>query len=92
MENTPIKVKLTKLTELPDALHPNNIPEGAVHKGWMRTKPTLNERFYVYSEGYTNFSTSGVQEIISEDETQITFKTYSSIYQLTYLHEDTSNK
>ena len=71
-----MKVKLTKIKELPDALHPNNIEEGyetirVVSEENFRP-PTLGERFWV---GF--FSTSGVVEIIDEK----TFKTYSSIYQ-----------
>ena len=71
-----MKVKLTKIKELPDALHPNNIEEGyetirVVSEENFRA-PTLGERFWV---GF--FSTSGVVEIIDEK----TFKTYSSIYQ-----------
>ena len=72
-----MKIKLTKLTELPDALHPNNIPEGFVKifdiPGDYFKPPELNERFYAS----LTFSTSGVQEIIDAK----TFKTYSSIYQ-----------
>lgn len=70
-----MKIKITKLKELPNALHPNNIEEGyetirEVDEKYFR-KPTINERFNVGS-----FSTSGVQEIIDEN----TFRTYSSIY------------
>ncbi len=70
-----MKVKLTKVEELSDALHPNNIPTGfeqtfSVNEKYFR-EPQLNERFNL---GY--FSTSGVQEIIDKN----TFKTYSSIY------------
>lgn len=72
-------VKLTKLKELEDALHPNNIEKGfetviniednSFHK------PTIGERFTLV--GYYNwFSTSMVQEIIDEN----TFKTCNSIY------------
>jgi hypothetical protein len=69
-------IKLTKLKELEDALHPNNIEEGNItirniHKDFF-TPPTLGERFYI-GGGY---STSGVQEILSEN----TFRTYNSIY------------
>lgn len=76
-----MKVILTKLKELEDALHPNNIEEGAVVVGQIPKRyfkpPTLNERFnagVVPSGGL--WTTSGVQEIIDEN----TFRTYSSIY------------
>lgn len=70
-----IKIKITKVQELPDALHPNNVEEGYTNS-WVVDKksfrePTLGERFNI---GY--FSTSGVQEIIDSN----TFRTYSSIY------------
>lgn len=70
-------VKLTKLTELPDALNPNNIPEGFT----KTVEYNNNDQFYPPEVGYRfwlgrSFSTSGVIEIIDEH----TFKTYSSIY------------
>ena len=70
-----MKVKLTKLAELEDALHPNNIETG--YKAILEVdekyfeEPQIGRRFNVGS-----FSTSGVQEIIDKN----TFKTYSSIY------------
>jgi hypothetical protein len=72
-----MKIRLKKLNELPDALHPNNIPEGwekvfDIHEEYFNA-PELGKRFWV---GF-GFSTSGVQEILSEN----TFKTYSSIYE-----------
>lgn len=70
-------VRLTKLKEVENPLHPNNIPEGW-SKDFETTpflwrEPTIGERFNPCSY----FSTSGVLEIIDEK----TFKTYSSIYQ-----------
>lgn len=75
MKSTIIKVKLTKIKELEDALHPNNIEVGYetirdVNSKYFE-KPKIGERFFVGT-----FSTSGVQEIIDEN----TFRTYSSIY------------
>jgi hypothetical protein len=69
-------IKLTKLKELENAFHPNNIEEGNIttrfiHKDNFKP-PTLNERFYI-GGGY---STSAVQEILTEN----TFRTYNSIY------------
>jgi hypothetical protein len=71
-----MKIKITKLKELPDALHPNNIAEGFeqtfdMDENYFR-KPTVGERFWASM----SWSTSGVQEIIDEN----TFRTYSSIY------------
>ena len=70
-----MEIRLTKLEELKNALHPNNIEEGysiirEVDKRYFK-RPQLNKRFNVGS-----FSTSAVQEIIDKS----TFKTYSSIY------------
>lgn len=76
------KVKITKLTELPDALHPNNIQEGFSKIGFIEREPTLGERFNV-----GQFSTSSVQEIIDSN----TFKTYSSVYKWEIL-EDNQDK
>lgn len=73
-------VIISKLKELPNALNPNNIAEGfeRVFKNVSEeyfAPPTLGDRFY--PDPATNWSTSGVQEIIDEK----TFRTYSSIYQ-----------
>lgn len=81
-----MKIRLVKLKELEDALHPNNIPEGfdktfEVNEAQFEP-PHLDERFWVGS-----FSTSGVQEIISEN----TFRTYSSIYKWEIVEETPFN-
>lgn len=70
-----MKIKLTKLAELEDALYPNNIETGyetirEVNEQYFE-KPQVGRRFNVGT-----FSTSGVQQIIGDN----TFKTYSSIY------------
>lgn len=75
-----MKVRIQKLETLPDATHPNNIPIGydvirSTPDEFFRP-PTVGERFNV---GF--FSSSGVQEILSED----TFKTHSSIYKWTII-------
>lgn len=68
-------IKLTKLEELEDALHSNNIPTGYVTIRQTLSEffrePAVGERFYI-----GDFSTSNVQEILSPN----TFKTYNSIY------------
>ena len=75
-----MKIKLTKLTELEDALHPNNIDEGYTTTREVNEKyfeePKLGSRFNVGT-----FSSSAVQEIINEN----TFRTYSSIYKWEYV-------
>lgn len=68
-------LKLTKIAELENAEYPNNYPVGyetirPFIEEWFKT-PTLGQRFWVGT-----FSTSPVQEILTED----TFKTTSSIY------------
>lgn len=70
-----MKVRLIKLSELEDALHPNNIEVGYETTREVDEKhfekPKIGKRFNVGT-----FSTSGVQEIIDEN----TFRTYSSVY------------
>lgn len=70
-----MKIKITKLEELNAALHPNNIPVGyesiQVIPFENFSPPRIGERF-----NCGQFSSSGVQEILSEN----TFRTYSSIY------------
>lgn len=71
-----MKVRIKKLEELKNALHPNNIEVGYeriidVHPDYFE-EPKLDRRFNIGS-----FSTSGVQEIIDEK----TFRTYSSVYE-----------
>ena len=65
-------VKLKKITELPDARHPNNIIVGFEKEGKFIDIPKIGDNFYV---GYF-WRTSRVQEIIDDH----TFKTLSSIY------------
>ena len=70
-----MKVRIVKLKELENALHPNNIAVGfdktyEVNEDYFES-PQLGRRFNIGS-----FSTSGVLEIIAQN----TFKTWSSIY------------
>ena len=70
-----MKIKITKLKELEDARHPNNIEEG------FETIQIVDENsFWEPKIGYRfnvgNFSSSKVVEIIDG----YTFKTSSSIY------------
>lgn len=78
-----VRIKLTKVGELEDALHPNNIPVGFekvynVHEDCF-SPPCVGKRFNLGS-----FSTSGVQEVVNSD----TFRTYSSIYRWKTLPND----
>jgi len=60
-----MKIKITKLEELPDALHPNNISVGfekTFENNGKINPPVVGERFYPGDNGW--WSTSGVQEII----------------------------
>jgi hypothetical protein len=67
-------IKLVKLVEVDNAIHPNNIPVDYERYGLYVGHPVIGERFCI---GYF-FSTSTVTEII--DET--TFKTLNSIYNI----------
>lgn len=70
------KIKIFKVSESEDPLHPNNIPTGYVKTGFFVKNPIVGECFFVSNglKGY--FRTSIVQEIINEN----TFKTHNSIY------------
>ena len=78
-----MKVRITKLEELTDALNPNNIPSGFTETFDVRESnfepPQLNKRFWV-----GRFSTSGVQEILDPN----TFKTFNSIYRWEIIDEN----
>lgn len=72
-----MKIKLEKIKELPNAIHPNNIEVGFAHVGEFISAPAIGECFWVGS----GWRTSVVTEIINEN----TFKTCNSIYRFTYL-------
>ena len=78
-----MKIKITKLEELPDALYPNNIEIGYETIREMKEEyfrePCIDERFNIGT-----FSTSPVQEIINEH----TFRTYSSIYKWEIIEDE----
>lgn len=65
-------VKLTKLKESENPLHPNNIEVGYEKVGKFFDEPTVGQSFYV---GW-GWRTSTVQEIIDAN----TFRTHNSIY------------
>ena len=67
-----IRVRLEKLTELPNALHPHNIEVGFVKEGVLVAVPKVGESFWLG----LRWSTSVVTEIIDDR----TFKTCNSVY------------
>ena len=67
-------ITLTKISELEDAKHPHNIPEGHKVRGWLINEPIVGDRFQV---NYT-WSTSPVTELLEND----TFKTLNSLYKI----------
>lgn len=67
-------IKLVKLNELSNAIHPFNIPEGKMWEGFWVKDPKIGEPFVV---GYS-VQTSPVTEIIDNQ----TFKTLNSIYRI----------
>ena len=73
-----MRIKLVKIKELEDALHPNNIVEGIEKEGEFSKAPAVGECFYMQYDKNENlwFRTSTVTEIIDER----TFKTRNSIY------------
>lgn len=79
-ENNMKQIRLTKLKEVDNPRHPNNIPVGEVHEGEYITGPEIGSRFYC---GH-NWSTSKVQEVIDSR----TFRTLNSIYKWEYINEE----
>lgn len=75
-------IKITKLQELPDAIHPNNISVGFEKKLYLdnNVTPIKGVRF----PPMCYWSTSIVTEIIDEN----TFKTLNSVYRWEVLDED----
>lgn len=67
-----MKIRLTKISELPDAIWKMNIEEGFVKEGELVAEPKVGEPFYVGN----GWRTSYVKEIIDQN----TFKTCNSIY------------
>lgn len=72
-----MEVKLQKIEELPNALHPNNIEVGVIKKGEFIAEPKVGECFWVGNY----WRTSTVQEIINKNH----FKTCNSIYEWTLI-------
>lgn len=76
LEDMP-KIRLTKLKEVDDPTHPNNIEEGYFREGLMVADPEVGKPFIV---GF-NFKTSIVREVMEDNK----FRTLNSIYQIEYL-------
>lgn len=70
-----MKIRITKLKEADNPLHPNNIEQGFVREGEIDSLPKVGQCFLVIS-GTRYFLTSTVQEIIDQN----TFRTHNSIY------------
>ena len=77
MTDKTFKVKLTKLDDFYTGDDPARkaLDNGKSREGITNSIPVVGKRFYVVGDGKM-YSTSPVQEILSED----TFKTYNSIY------------
>lgn len=69
-------VKVTKIGEVDNPLHPNNYPIGYERIGTLLEEPRVGERFNVIGPGMRLWSTSGITKILPDN----VFETYSSIY------------
>lgn len=80
-----MRIKITKIKELEDALHPNNIVEGSEREGEFSEAPIVGECFWMQYEKDVDswFRTSVVIEIIDEN----TFRTLNSIYRYEPINE-----
>lgn len=67
-----MKIRLTKLKESDNPLHPNNIEPGYVKEGEFHNEPTVGEPFWVGNW----WRTSIVKEVLDAN----TFRTCNSIY------------
>lgn len=76
-------VKLTKIEELENALHPHNISVGHVQTGPFIGEPVVGEAFMVGSF----WGTSVVQELLPDNK----FRTQNSIYQWEMSESKTEN-
>lgn len=77
--------KLTKESEAPKPLHPNHIPTGRTIIGEVKIHPTKGGRCMILYEKDLKpamFYTSTIQQIISENDTEVVFRTLNSIYKL----------
>lgn len=74
------RIKLIKIQELSEAIHPNNIPINYEEEGFLIEEPIINQCFWLYSNKWSRggFKTSLIQKIIDKD----TFETYNSVYKI----------
>ena len=83
-----MKIKIKKLRELPDEMHPHNIEVGfekTIDLGdRIIPKPNIGDRFPTH---FLTWSTSPVREIINEN----TFKTLNYIYHWEVVEEKKEN-
>ncbi len=70
-------VRLIKIKESSNPLHPNNIEEGRVEIGFMNDEPEIGKPFLI-TNGRRWFRTSTVQKIIDDN----TFETLNSVYKI----------
>jgi len=87
------KVKLLKILNRTDAMHPNdNVEIGEEKIGYIIDNPEENHWFLLYDKiGLPIFHTSLVKEIMSFTPNEIVFKTLNSVYQLEYLSDPELN-
>jgi len=75
--------KLSKIEERVDAVHKNNIPTNYTIIGDVITRPKVGTQFLLTN---SYFHTSTVVEILEQNEKLIRFRTFNSIYELTWLY------
>lgn len=81
-----MKIKITKLKEVENPRHPNNIEEGYTRVGTFINPPEIGQRFGLSGRSFGDYwSTSPVQEIIDEN----TFRTLNSVYRWEVFVEET---
>lgn len=72
-------ITLTKISELEDAKHPHNIPEGDIQQGWLIDKEPIIGKCFNIQTGISRIrSTSPVTAVFEDD----TFKTLNSLYKI----------
>ena len=75
------RIRLEKITELPDAVTPNNINVGEVRTGVITRSPEIGRGLLLKKDNGGYFITSPVTEIFDI----FRFKTQNSIYKIEYL-------
>lgn len=77
---------IVKLGVSDNAEYPDSSAGNSSKTGFFIEKPEASKAFYFYEDEEMNclFRTSRIVEIIKETDTEITFKTNNSVYQLTF--------